>query len=133
MRSPHSVPFHMSAHGRCFASPETCLHILKYSHNKEIELRIPPSDDNPRGDRSWDVQGPEYSHQAIMLWHDNLSLLKTIPDVEAVHVQRFLLCRIVDAKFCFSGKSLLVRRFIYQIRLPRCQSFHWYYDQKEED
>jgi hypothetical protein len=81
-------------------SPETCLHILKYSHNEEIELRIPPSDDNPWGGRSWDVQRPEYSHQAIMLWHDNISLLKRIPDVEAVHVQRFLLCQIVDAKLC---------------------------------
>ena len=68
-----------------------------------------------------------------MLWHDNISLLKMILDVEVVHVQRFLPCRIVDAKFWFSGKSLLVRRYIYQIRLPRCQPFDWYYDQKEED
>lgn len=109
MRSPHSVPCPMSAKSSCTTSLGTCLHILKYGHNQEIELRIFPSDNNPRGRCSWDVQRPEDSHQAILLWHDNLSLLRMIPDVEAAHAQIFLLCRTEDAIFCFSGNSLPFR------------------------
>jgi hypothetical protein len=52
----------------------TDINIVEHSHDKDVEIRVPPSHYNPWTIRLGDVRRPEHSHKPIMLYHVRNSL-----------------------------------------------------------
>ena len=46
------------------------LDVLQHRHNKDIQVRVPPSHNDAGSIGPRDALGPEDAHQAIMIWHD---------------------------------------------------------------
>lgn len=83
---------------------QTYLDFLQYSYDKDIEGRVPPANNNPPQVGSRKVVGPEYAHQAIILWHDRLLgfasqsfLFRKTPSALAALGLKYLIQEIVDA------------------------------------
>lgn len=48
----------------------TDVDIVQYGHNKDVQRRVPPANNDAGTIRLADVRRPKHSHQPIMLYHD---------------------------------------------------------------